>query len=271
MLRRLIYWIGEAVLTVGAVMLLFVLWQVWWSDIRANEAAALVLEDVRADFRTPLAPDDPAAEDEAGSTAGQDGRTSSPGTSHEPPDVAVGDSGHNGDTAGDERLDEGADEPAAAPTYGTAVAIVHLPTVGEERAVLKGVGLDILDQGLVGHYPDTQDPGEVGTFAVAGHRTTYGRPFWALQEVRPGDPVVVETAEGWFVYTMERHRVVLPHQTEVLGPVPDAPNETATEAWMVMTACHPKFSAAERLIGYAKLDRFVPDEDGPPPELGGGA
>ncbi|MDQ3359695.1 MAG: sortase [Actinomycetota bacterium] len=85
----------------------------------------------------------------------------------------------------------------------------------------------------------------------------------------PGDPVVVETADDYHVYTFERTRVVTPEQTEVLAAVPDDPSAEPAQAWMVITACHPKFSAAERLIGYALLDRTVPREAGPPAELSG--
>lgn len=256
MLRKSAHVVGEVSLTLGTIVLLFVLWQVWWSDIQANETASTVLDDVRADF----AHSAPARGDSPRPPSGPEPREPSSPPHEDPVDPVDPDN-----VAGPANA-----EPATV-SYGGAVAIIHLPTVGEQRAVMSGVGLDILDQGLVGHYPHTQSPGEIGTFAVAGHRTTSGRPFWALDDLQHGDPVVVETAEGWFVYSMERKRVVLPHQTEVLGPVPDQPAEEPTEAWMVMTACHPKFSAAERLIGYAKLDRFVPDEDGPPPELAGGA
>ncbi|OLT15662.1 hypothetical protein BJF80_09760 [Serinicoccus sp. CUA-874] len=146
---------------------------------------------------------------------------------------------------------------------------MHLPTVGELRPVAQGVALPILNLGVLGHYPSTDLPGEVGNFAVAGHRTTYGAPLWSIGELRPGDPVVVETAEGWHVYDLDRTEIIAPTQTEVIADVPGEPGAEPTQAWMVMTACHPKFSAAQRIAAFALLDRFVPRADGPPPEVGG--
>lgn len=147
-------------------------------------------------------------------------------------------------------------------------AIVHLPTIDEVHPVGEGVEADVLDLGGLGRYPGSASPGTIGNYAVAGHRTTYGRPLWALDQLTPGDPVVVETAEAYHVYTFRRHRVVTPEDTTVLAPAPDQPDVPATEASMVLTTCHPVFSARQRLIGNAVLDRSVDRSAGPPPELG---
>lgn len=169
-------------------------------------------------------------------------------------------------------LTDGAAPPAATATNaGADPAIVHLPTLEEVHPVLPGVGADVLDQGLLGRYPGSANPGEIGNFAVAGHRTTYGRPLWALAELAPGDPVVVETPEAYHVYVVQRLRVVDPAATEVLAPTPDQPDTAATEAWMVLTTCHPRFSAEQRLVAYAALDRSLPRAQGLPPELTAGS
>ncbi len=146
-------------------------------------------------------------------------------------------------------------------------AIVHLPTIGEELPVLDGVEAEVLDQGVLGRYPGSGAPGEVGNYAVAGHRTTYGRPLWALGDLAAGDPVVVETADAFHVYRFTGTRVTHPDDVSVLAPVPDHPGTDPQEASMVLTTCHPRFSARERLIGYAVLDRSVPRSAGLPPEL----
>lgn len=232
--RLLVRTLGELLMTAGGLVLLFVVWQLWWTDVQAAATADRALEQLQETFAgTAEAP-----------------APTSPGTPDEPEPTAP-------DAAGE--------EPAYEP--GEGLAIVHLPTIDQTVAVHEGVDLDVLNLGVLGHYPGTALPGEVGNFAVAGHRTTYGRPLWDLGEMRPGDPVVVETAAGWSVYRLERHRVVYPSETEVLAPVPDRPGAEPTEAWMVLTACHPKFSAQQRLIGYALLDRTVPRAEGPPPEL----
>lgn len=146
-------------------------------------------------------------------------------------------------------------------------AIVHLPTIGEELPVLEGVGAEVLDQGVLGRYPGSGPPGDIGNYAVAGHRTTHGRPLWGLGELEVGDPVVVETADAYHVYRVHGSRVTHPDDVSVLAPTPDQPGVEPDEAWMVLTTCHPRFSAQQRLIGYAVLDRSVPRGEGPPPEL----
>ena len=104
---------------------------------------------------------------------------------------------------------------------------------------------------------------------MAGHRSTYGRPLWALGELDEGDPIVVETADAFHVYRVTGTRVTHPDDVAVLAPAPDHPGTEPQQASMVLTTCHPRFSAQQRLIGYAVLDRSVPRGAGPPPELDG--
>lgn len=220
--------LGELMMTTGALLLLFVVWQLFWTDVLASATQTEEREAIVADFA---------------------------------PDPERSQQFSSGPIPVDEEV----------PEYeeGAGFAIAHLPSIDLEVPILEGVELSILDLGVLGHYPGTAMPGQVGNFALAGHRTTWGRPLHDLGEMQPGEPVVIEMAEGWFVYTFERQRVVLPNQTEVIAPVPDEVGEEPTEAWLVLTACHPKYSAAERLIGYASYDRFVPRDDGLPEELEG--
>lgn len=138
------------------------------------------------------------------------------------------------------------------------------------RPVNEGVELSVLNRGVLGHYPETAAPGGIGNFAVAGHRTTYGRPLWDVALLRPGDPVVVETATDYYVYRLSELRIVQPDQTEVVAPVPGRPGAAPTERWMVMTACHPKFSASQRIVALSRLDYSQPRSAGVPTELEGG-
>ena len=156
-------------------------------------------------------------------------------------------------------------EPAPAERTAFAVVTIARFGAGWQRPVVEGTDHDALQQG-VGHEPGTALPGRVGNFATAGHRVTYGRPYHRIADLVPGDPIVVETRAGWSVYRYVRHRIVGPAQTEVVAAVPDRPGRTATGAWMTLIACHPPFSARERYVGYALLDRFVPRAAGPPPE-----
>ncbi len=246
--------LGELLVTAGALVLLFALWQFWWTDVVADAAADDRVAALQESFALE-APDSPDADLAAPSTAPDDA-TAEPEGTQGTPDSADRDS------------DPGPGESQAPPS-GSDLALVHLPTIGELRPVSQGVDLAILNLGVLGHYPSSDLPGEVGNFAVAGHRTTYGAPLWAIGELRTGDPVVVETARGWFVYAMDRTEIILPSQTEVIAPVPGEPGEDPTEAWMVMTPCHPKFSAEQRIAAFARLERFVPRTDGAPTEIGG--
>ena len=146
-----------------------------------------------------------------------------------------------------------ADPPPPAPV-GEAVAIMRIPRVGMEKAVVEGVGLPELKKGP-GHYPSTPLPGQAGNAAVAGHRTTYGAPFLRLDELAPGDPILVTTHQGRFHYEVTEEKVVGPDETSVL--------EASPENRLTLTTCHPRFSARERLVVVAALKGEA--AAGPPP------
>ena len=77
-----------------------------------------------------------------------------------------------------------------------------------------------LDPIGIGHYPGTPMPGDVGNFALAAHRTTWGAPFNRIAELHVNDAIVVETAEGWYTYRFRTLEYVTPSEVEVLLPVP---------------------------------------------------
>jgi sortase A len=151
--------------------------------------------------------------------------------------------------------------PPAAPPHpavGAGFAELHIPRLGADYApvIVEGVGEAQLQEGP-GHYPGTAMPGEMGNFVVSGHRTTYGKPFNELDELRPGDPVVVEVSDRYYVYRMTRAEVVAPTRLDVTYPVPEQAGKVPTAAVMTMTTCNPKYSAKTRLIVFAKLDKTV--------------
>lgn len=161
--------LGELMVTAGVLLLLFLVWQLLWTDIEANAQADDILQSTRVIFASGAS----GASDRSGTSAGSD-RSGGSGA---------------GDSSGDS-ADIG--EPEASLV---AESIVHMPTIGEVRPVVRGVELSVLNQGVLGQYPDFEAPGEMGNFTVAGHRTTYGRPLWSIAELQPGDPIIVETAE----------------------------------------------------------------------------
>ncbi|MEV8516120.1 class E sortase [Dactylosporangium sp. NPDC051484] len=157
--------------------------------------------------------------------------------------------------------------PAAAkPPNGAVIASVHIPRLNKKWAIVQGVTpADI--RYAPGHYPDTAMPGQIGNFSMAGHRTP--AIWWDLDQLKPGDPVIVKTATTWYVYLVTGHQVVLPTAVQVVAPVPDKPGETPTKAMLTMTTCNPKYNNYQRLVVHAELGRSQPVSAGDPAELKG--
>lgn len=140
------------------------------------------------------------------------------------------------------------DDPRPRPGIvlpGQAYAILKIPAIGVDEIVVQGTHTDALKSGP-GHYDETGDPwDEQGRVGIAGHRTTYGAPFWDLDRVRPGDVITLITEFGTYAYRVTRTAVVPPTRIGVLDPT--------NEPTLVLTTCTPRFSAAQRLIVYAGL------------------
>jgi len=165
--------------------------------------------------------------------------------------------------ASPEATDEpAADDPEPEPLSGDAYARLTIPRLGDDWRwiVVQGVELETLTRGP-GHYPETVDPGEVGNFAVAGHRATYGEPFANLDRVQVGDEVRVERAGVLHTYVVTESFITDPSDTDVLLPVPGQPGVEADEAVLTLTTCHPRWSSSERLIVHATLAESAPVEE----------
>jgi sortase A len=159
------------------------------------------------------------------------------------------------------------DAPVGPVEVGEAYAALWFERDGERIVndnilyVLEGVSLEVLKSGP-GHYPESDLPGGAGNFAIAGHRTTYGQPFWALDELAEGDTIhVVDRNGDEWVYAYVEQRIV--HPTDIW--VVDAdPLETGAPT-ITLTTCHPRYSAAQRLIAWGELigdPREPSDADG---------
>ena len=145
----------------------------------------------------------------------------------------------------------------ARPVPGAAVALLRVPRFGAsyEVPVVAGTALPDLARG-VGHYDGTAGPGEVGNFAVAGHRVTHGQPFARLLELRAGDQVVVETRQAVLTYVMDTSPADLTVKDTagwVLDPVPDSPGATPTRALITLTTCQDLFHSPDRSVGFGHL------------------
>ncbi|TYC25789.1 class E sortase [Micromonospora sp. MP36] len=153
-----------------------------------------------------------------------------------------------------------------APAEGKPVAGLYIPKIDKHWVVVEGVSpADI--RYAPGHYPKSALPGEVGNFAVAGHRIR--ATFWRLDELRSGDNIVVESKTEWFVYKVYEQRIVRPNQVEVVAPVPGKPGEKPSQKLLTLTTCNPKFDNYQRLIIHAELDHVQAKSAGRPAELEG--
>ncbi|GIJ22209.1 class E sortase [Micromonospora lutea] len=158
--------------------------------------------------------------------------------------------------------------PSAKPkpaVHGTPIAGLYIPKFDKEWIVVEGVGQKDIRY-APGHYPDSAGPGQVGNFSVAGHRNR--ATFWRLDELRKGDPILVEGRNDWYVYQVTESLIVKPTQVEVVAPVPGRPGVKPTKRMLTLTTCNPKFDNYERLIIHAELTRTQPKAEGRPAELG---
>jgi sortase A len=134
--------------------------------------------------------------------------------------------------------------PRTARVPGAAVAILRIPAIDVDYVVVEGTDTESLKKGP-GHYTSTAYPWEdSGAVGIAGHRTTYGAPFWSLDELGEGDRIVLATEYGIFTYRVTSTEIVAPSDGSVL--------DQTTDPTLVLTTCHPRFSAAERLIVFAE-------------------
>ena len=169
--------------------------------------------------------------------------------------------------AGDRTAPEltGDDVPQISQPFGR----IKIPKIGVEKAIVEGVGRDDLRK-APGHYPDTPLPGQAGNAAIAGHRTTYGQPFHDLDKLVPGDIIEVDTLQGSFTYVVEKHAVEGPDGINEVGHQIVLPSDVDVIAdkgdnRLTLTACHPKYSARERIVVSATL-QAEPAPASPRPE-----
>lgn len=131
-----------------------------------------------------------------------------------------------------------------APLRGDPLGRIQIPALDLDWAVVEGTSAAELRKGP-GHIPGTSLPGQPGNAVLSGHRTTYGAPFHRLDELEPGDDIVVETTIGTHRYEVVSSMVVTPRDTWVVNG--------RDGAWLTLTTCHPKYSSRQRLVVFAAL------------------
>jgi sortase A len=137
------------------------------------------------------------------------------------------------------------------PLKGDAIAKLEIPAIGVSEYVVEGTDTGSLRKGP-GHYPETPLPGDPGTTAIAGHRTTYGAPFRDIGELKRGERIILDMPDGRFVYRVERTKIVDDSDLSVLDDV--------GYKRLVLSACHPLYSAAQRVIVFARQVRREPSQ-----------
>lgn len=222
---------GELLITAGVLILLFLFWQLWLNDIIVRAEQNEVAHDRSQQWI-----------DEAQASASED------------PDEG---------TSGEPIVPE-------APDDTEIFGVMFVPRFGSDYAADVAGGVTrpgTLDPIGLGHYMNTQLPGEPGNFALAGHRTTYGKPLNQIASLRVGDAIVLQTPDGWFTYRFRTLEYVTPTQVDVLNAVPQQDTAEPTDSYITLTACSPMFSAAERIIAYGVFESFTPTAAGPPASL----
>lgn len=231
-LSRILGGVGRVLIFAGVVLLLFVGYQLWGTalDERGHQA------DLTQEFGDDLGLDEASAEDTAAlaeqiieALAEQEPRTAA---------------------------------PLEAPAEGEPVGFIEIPRIGlDAKTFVEGVSKADLRKGP-GHYPGTPFPGNAGNAGIAGHRTTYGAPFNRIDELVPGDEVIVYTAQGRFVYEVmaspEARRSGPENENWGQGWYAVRPSDVSVldqtgENMITLTACHPKRSARYRIIVHARL------------------
>lgn len=222
--RRAIGVVGEIFISLGVLLLLLCVYQLWWTNVESARATEVVRSQISNEWSST-----PAVVPAAGPKGAK------------PAPIARPASGKGFAFLYIPRIDD---------------KVWRLP-------VIQGTTLDVLAEGA-GHYASTALPGQIGNFAVAAHRATHNEPFRDIDALKPGDKVYVETKTGWYTYVLDRYKIVKPTDTWVIDPVPGKPNSTPTTALITLTTCNPRWASYERWIWWGHMTSATVKADGPP-------
>ncbi|MFD7616279.1 class E sortase [Streptomyces sp. NPDC059802] len=233
--RLIVRTFSELCITIGALIVLFVVYVLFWTGVKAADAAEGQIDSLRSRW----------AQGTVSAPAPQASPTSKASKSSKAPK-----------------------EPPAPAAYqdGKPFAMLYIPRFGKgwEWPVLENTEVRTLQKGL-GHYTGTARLGASGNFAVAGHRRTYGDPFKDFPKLRPGDAVVLTDGTTWFTYRIDKkpYRTV-PSDVGVIDPVPRKSGFDGPGRYLTLTTCDPEWGSSHRLIAWAHLDATQPVTEGKP-------
>ena len=230
--------LGELLITAGIVVLLYIGWQLWFTEITVGHEQRVEASEQSREWNEQAASAPPSA----------------PPTP-EPTQEPTSEPSEPADPAWIEPPVENA--PAASQRLGMLI----VPRWGADyyRTIAEGTDMaQVLDRGRLGHYSNTSMPGAVGNFAIAAHRMGHGGSLHYIDELRLGDHIYVETASGWYRYEFRNLEYVRPTGVGVLNPVPQSPETPPTERYITLTSCNPEHTTHERIIAYGVLTAFYP-------------
>lgn len=241
---------GEVLVTLGVVLMLLVVHQLWWTNREAREGARRKVE---------------ALERQWGREGGGNGTGGDPGAS----DLTAGEGGggSGGSATGASRGAAGAaaDSGRAQLRWSQAYAVLDIPRLGLRVPVAEGVGKQsVLNKGYVGHYPGAGQPGQAGNFALAGHRNTHGEPFRYINRLAPEDTIRVETRSAVYTYAVDRTlRQTSARDSGVIRPIPRSTlhptyGYTSPGYYITLTTCTPEYTSRYRLVVWGKLVSMRP-------------
>lgn len=248
MVRRVVGGVGRTLITTGVLLLLFVGYQLWGTGIATarsqDQLGSAVEAQLAADgIQLPSIPDaltgptvTPGSTTIAAPADTDPSTVQLPTTSLAPAPTTTG-----------PELVSHARTKALALRDGDAIGQIVVPRISLKKYLVEGTSVEALRKGP-GHYGGTPLPGEPGNVAIAGHRTTYGGPFFRMDEMRPGDPIFVFSLKTnrWFRYDVMKTIIVKPSASEVLRPIPGLNTLT-------LTTCNPRYSASQRMVILATL------------------
>ncbi|MEV0221951.1 class E sortase [Streptomyces sp. NPDC050704] len=239
-MRVVVRTISELCITVGTLIVLFVVYVLFWTGVKADTA----MDDQIAQLQEQWSKGSVATDSAAGNGSN-------------------GSDGSNGSSA------SGSPGEPAPYKDGKPFAVMYIPRLGFtwNKPVLEGTKTNTLKKGL-GHYASTAQLGQAGNFAVAGHRRTYGDPFKDFPRLRRGDAVVLTDGATWFTYRIDtKPYKTLPSDIAVIDPVPEKSGYTRAGRYLTLTTCEPEWGHSHRLIVWAHLDSTQPVEAGKPEAL----
>jgi len=271
LMSRLSLLAGVGMIAVGLVLLGIAAKELWWTDITAGRAANQLREDVYDEWGLSIAESPgpkpqflaplfwPRSVQSTTTVMALDPASNLgvPTTSTTPPTLV---------TLPTE--DPGSAEFEANIASQDAFALLYIPRMRANAwgtPILHGVADAQLNVGI-GHFPSAPLPGESGNFSLAGHRMTHGKPFTDIDKLVPGDEVIVETKESYFVYTLKVDRIVNPTDVWVLNDQPVPEISGTSKGVITLVTCTPKWSTKQRWIWWGELTAVHPRSD-PPPAL----